>query len=1576
MTLPPGTGTDPSLQMTRLAAVHSEQLFRVMFEQAAVGMALIETTTGRFLRVNQRYCEIVGLSQDEMTATTFMAITHPGDLQADLNNMEELKAGHIHSFSMEKRYFRSDGSIVWVELTVSPMWERGEQPTFHIAVVQDITERKQAQAALRMTEDQLTEILKNSTAMVFLKDPKGRYLLVNQAFEQRFGVHAGQVLGRTDREIFSASQAVMFQAHDQEVIESGMLMEFEEVAQYADGEHTSIVIKFPLRNAENSIYGIGGIVTDITERKRAEQNLADLNATLEQQVAQRTRELEESRELLQAVVEGTSDAVFLKDAVGRYLICNAAAGRFVGRPVHEVLGRDDGALFPFEDAQALMENDRHIMAGGVAETYEETITTADGVLRTFLTTKGPVFDGRRCVTGLFGIARDITERKRAEEQLRESELRFRALAERIGDVFWISDPSNRKLVYVSQAFANIWGRNPQALYDHFETWLDAIHEDDRARVAKTFFENIFLGTYDVEYRIMRPNGSIRWIRDRGKPLGIGTLAAGVAEDITERKWAEAALRESEGRFRSIFEHAGTGIAITDLEGRFLQCNPAYCELLGYTEAELRELNFKQVVHPADLAANLVEVDRLFAQEVQFFEIENRSRHKHGHDVWVHKFVSMLRDDSGKPATLFTLVTNITERRQAQELLEQRVAERTAQVHEREAVLTRLLAHFPGVVSRVDQDLTYRFASPQYEEWFGKKSADIVGRSIMDVIGQASFERAKPAIERALAGESVMFENTVKTPTGEVRHGLVTFEPELDENDNAIGFSVYAVDITARKQVEEALRASEAFTREVLDSLSAHVAVLDVSGVIVAVNRVWEQAALRNDPSGQAHISLGANYVKVCERAAETSAEARRTLGGICDVMAGRTLVFEHEYLCVWPGHKQWFSMRVTPLSDQGGCVIVHEDVTDRKLAELALGESEERLRMALDGADMGSWDVDLRTGGAIWNQRHAMLHGYRAHDQRHTMQQWQDRVHPEDLERTLVAAEQAKRERTPFIVEHRVCLPQSDELRWISLYGRFRYDELGTPVRFSGISLDITERRRAETERQKFVSLVENSREFIGICDLNLRPLYVNAAGLRLVGLDGLDHACRVMVSDYFFEEDRLFITEEFFPRVRREGHGEVEIRFRHFQTGQPIWMLCNVFSLWDGYHPIGWATVSRDITERKRGEEALRDTHMLLHNIINATPDLIFVKDHALRTVLCNNAFAQAQGKTPGELIGHTDIENGWSPELVRGNPEKGIRGFEQDDLDALNGQVVHNPYDPANVNGEIRIFDTFKVPLQDATGSITRLLGVARDITERKQVEKALRDSYHRLQTLSREVEVTKEKERSRLSRELHDEFGQVLSGLKLELTTVANAMKRASVVPSVHGKMDSAIEMVDRLFRSLREMVSALRPSVLEELGLVSALEDLATNVTEQVGLQCSVAADKSDFLARCGPEVERALFRMAQELLTNVVRHAKASSATVTLRRDEAAVVLTVQDDGRGFDVRRVQNKNRFGLRGIQERAELLGGAFAIDSTHKVGTTVTICIPIQLPVSGVPHGPHVDRNRPRKSRLTRKRSRRGH
>jgi PAS domain S-box-containing protein len=250
----------------------SEQRWRTAFENSAIGIVMADFT-GRYFAANSVFLNMLGYTESELYQLTFTDVTYAEDREINQDWVRELVEGKRRHFEIEKRYRRKDGTLVWVRNNVALVPALGAVEPFWFGIIEDITERKRVEGELRA-------FLENSPNLIFLKDRRGRYLYVNKEFKRALRVSEEQIKDKRDDEIFSSEQAAGFQTNDRHVLEAGVPMEFEEVTVQEDGQHTSIVHKFPLFTAEGEIYALGGIATDITDRTRAEKELLILKDEL------------------------------------------------------------------------------------------------------------------------------------------------------------------------------------------------------------------------------------------------------------------------------------------------------------------------------------------------------------------------------------------------------------------------------------------------------------------------------------------------------------------------------------------------------------------------------------------------------------------------------------------------------------------------------------------------------------------------------------------------------------------------------------------------------------------------------------------------------------------------------------------------------------------------------------------------------------------------------------------------------------------------------------------------------------------------------------------------------------------------------------------------------------------------------------------------------------------------------------------------------------------------------------------------------------------------------------------------
>jgi PAS domain S-box-containing protein len=308
------------------------------------------------------------------------------------------------------------------------------------------------------------------------------------------------------------------------------------------------------------------------------------------------------------------------------------------------------------------------------------------------------------------------------------------------------------------------------------------------------------------------------------------------------------------------------------------------------------------------------------------------------------------------------------------------------------------------------------------------------------------------------------------------------------------------------------------------------------------------------------------------------------------------------------------------------------------------------------------------------------------------------------------------------------------------------------------------------------------------------------------------------------------------------------------------------------------------------------------------------------------------ALGRSYVELCLPMEARGPFLAELARVTTGNELRGFESP-LQARTGSQTLLSW---NIS---RVLETH--------GHLTGLMAIGTAVAPPAQWEEKLRLAHARIRSEARRAQLAAEEERRRIARELHDEFGQALTGLKFDLAWCGMKLTQ-SPAPTADrdllNKVQAMSGSVDALLESVRATAAALRPTVLDDLGLVPALECLATAFHRHTGARCTLDVAPESSSVDLSSEVSTALFRIAQELLTNAMRHAAASHVRIRLYQDDGCVTLEVTDNGKGITHERMTLPHSFGLRGMQERASLLGGRFHIAGTSGVGTTAYASIPV--------------------------------
>jgi len=407
-----------------------EKRFEATFEQAAMGLALV-SPDGRWLRVNRKLCEIVGYDADELMVLNFQDITHPDDLDADIEGVRKMLAGEIQTYSLEKRYIHKQGNTVWINLTVALVAKPDGRPDYFVSVIEDITQRYRTEIALRKSEERFRTYVEESPLGIFVADSDGRFVDVNPAAEAMLGWNRDEICARQLGDVVSSEDLVRLYA-DFAILTGSVgriAGEYRFVAALGSVVWVSLAA---VRIASNRF---AAFCQDITARKAIEGELERYRKGLERLVAERTADLESAEARQRLILESTADGIYGVDVDGRITFVNPGVGVLLGWRPEQLIGRTslemlhhsypDGTPFP-KEACPLFET---LRTGIVHRFDDEYFWAANGQpIPVSFSTHPMVHDGR--IIGAVVSFNDISVRK-AADVAREAAL---AEAERLANL--------------------------------------------------------------------------------------------------------------------------------------------------------------------------------------------------------------------------------------------------------------------------------------------------------------------------------------------------------------------------------------------------------------------------------------------------------------------------------------------------------------------------------------------------------------------------------------------------------------------------------------------------------------------------------------------------------------------------------------------------------------------------------------------------------------------------------------------------------------------------------------------------------------------------------------------------------------------------------------------------------------------------------------------------------------------------------------------------------------------------------------------------------------------------------------
>ncbi|MCT7986614.1 PAS domain S-box protein [Laspinema sp. A4] len=810
-------------------------------------------------------------------------------------------------------------------------------------------------------------------------------------------------------------------------------------------------------------------------------DLLDLMAALGSQIAQfierkRTEDaLRESQELFSHFMSHSPFAAFIKDAAGRKIYVNAALERLLQRPSAEIIGKTDFDLFPVEVATQWQINDRQVLEEDAPIQFLETIEPQEGEPCYYMSYKFP-FRDRTGQRFLAGVALDISDRIRAEAALQENERRLSLALSAANAGIWEWDLMNAHCFWSDENY-RLLGYEPGDCESTYQNWLAAIHPDDRPTVEALVQTTLNSpSNFNLEYRVLLPNGSLRWLSNIGETLldenGQIKGMSGIQIDITDRKQTEEALRTSVQRLSLALEAAKMGDCSWEVASDQATFSQRAAEIFGIVPQPNRTWTeiMQEMVHEEDREKVYLAIERAIRDRLDY-DIEYRIRRPDGSQRWVAVKGLAQYDTNGQVLGILGVMQDISDRKQ-EEVEKQELLDRVSM---KRKLLNAILEQLPaGVVVAEAPSGKILLFNDQI-----KQIAQIPDLMPVEDLNQPSLYEAFypdgrayqhqdwPLYRSVYRGEVIKNEE-IHFSRGDGTRGiiLVNSAPVYDENGTIRAGVVTFSDITDRYFAEEAIRQTEGVYRAIGESLNYGIWICDRQG-----HHLYASDSFLRLVGMTLEEWKGLGWVQVLEPEA-----AKQTL---TDWTAGATTgdLWDREQL-VRGADGNWHPILVrgVPVRNQAGEIIcwagINLDISRLKQVEGELRESEYRFRLLADKVPIQIWMQDEQACCHFVNERYREFTGLCQSD---ITQDWTESLHPDDWADYIREYSLAIANRS----EHRaiVRMRRYDGVyRWMEVLGLPRFE--GTRfVGYVGCNTDITERKQAEEEREQLLARERAARE-------------------------------------------------------------------------------------------------------------------------------------------------------------------------------------------------------------------------------------------------------------------------------------------------------------------------------------------------------------------------------------------------------------------------------------------------------------------------------------------------------------------